>query len=733
MSALTWLFGLGALAVVFPLLFHLIRRTPKGNQPFGSLMFLRPSPPRLTKRSRLENLLLLALRMGALALIALAFMRPFFRNNVDLGMADAAGRKIAVLLDTSASMRRGDLWTQAIERVKKITGEATARDDVAVYAFDSQLTCHVPFGLKSSINSAETAGPVSLRLEELEPSWHRSNLGSALATLADEIDQQSDEADDPAKLQIIVISDMQSGSSTSALQSYAWPENVMLDVQRVELKKSKSNATLELLQADAAEPSDLRELVHVSNAKDSLTDQFTVSWATEKPGTEREVPFYVPAGSSKILRVARNEDSLKSNRLILKGDDAEFDNQFHVVPPNQQLLSIAYLGNEDRDDPDQMLYYFERCLFETPIRKVDILQYSSGDAQPPQSPADESPKQSAFTYLASDKPDLLVVTRPVTDAEQKSIDSYLADDGSVLIVLANEDLLASTQTWTGVDPDSRLTKPTTSGSSYAMIGEIDFEHPVFQPFAGPRLNDFTQIRFWQHLETKFQSDDAVNVIARFDDDSPAMWQTPSEKAVEENVNAHPGTVLTLATGWQPQISQLALSSKFLPIVNRMVDLAVTTPQVKDALLVGDTIELPAAYQRATVRCDSRSFKLDPDTPATEQTNQFTQPGVYQLSVDDGPSDSSTDPVSIAINVDPAESSTAIMPLEQLTAYGVNVGKQLDAAADAARQRKLQDQELENRQRLWKWLIIGAIALLIAETWLAGRTDRQSRATEFATE
>ena len=32
-------------------------------------------------------------------------------------------------------------------------------------------------------------------------------------------------------------------------------------------------------------------------------------------------------------------------------------------------------------------------------------------------------------------------------------------------------------------------------------------------------------------------------------------------------------------------------------------------------------------------------------------------------------------------------------------------------------------ELEGRQKLWRWLILGAIGVLIAETWLAGRVVR----------
>ena len=80
MSFLAPLYVAGALAIGLPILFHLIQRRPRGEKTFSSLMFLSASPPRLTRRSRLDNLLLLLLRAAALILIASAFARPFLRS-----------------------------------------------------------------------------------------------------------------------------------------------------------------------------------------------------------------------------------------------------------------------------------------------------------------------------------------------------------------------------------------------------------------------------------------------------------------------------------------------------------------------------------------------------------------------------------------------------------------------------------------------------------------------------
>ena len=75
MSFLAPLFLAGALAVGLPILFHLIRRTSREQTLFSSLMFLEPTPPRVTRRSRLENIILLLLRCLILCLLALGFAR----------------------------------------------------------------------------------------------------------------------------------------------------------------------------------------------------------------------------------------------------------------------------------------------------------------------------------------------------------------------------------------------------------------------------------------------------------------------------------------------------------------------------------------------------------------------------------------------------------------------------------------------------------------------------------
>ena len=106
MSFLAPLFLLGAAAIAGPILFHLIRRTTRNRTLFSSLRFLRQTPPRLTRKSRLENWLLLLLRCLALALLALAFSRPFFRQPTPPTSPDGPARR-TVAVGRTRTPRRG--------------------------------------------------------------------------------------------------------------------------------------------------------------------------------------------------------------------------------------------------------------------------------------------------------------------------------------------------------------------------------------------------------------------------------------------------------------------------------------------------------------------------------------------------------------------------------------------------------------------------------------------------
>ena len=78
LSFLSPLFLFGAAAAAVPIVLHLLKREPEARVRFSAVKLLKRAPVEHTQRRRLRELILLALRVTALVLLALAFARPFF-------------------------------------------------------------------------------------------------------------------------------------------------------------------------------------------------------------------------------------------------------------------------------------------------------------------------------------------------------------------------------------------------------------------------------------------------------------------------------------------------------------------------------------------------------------------------------------------------------------------------------------------------------------------------------
>jgi hypothetical protein len=178
MSFLYPLFLAGLAAVGVPIVLHLVRRHTRHRVTFSSLMFLRTTLPRFTSRSRIENLPLLMLRCIILCLLALAFSRPFFsRPAADRQVH--ANRRMVLLIDTSASMRRAGMWRKAIGEARSMLEDVSATDRVCVMSFDRQTQTLIGFEQWQSLEPARREAVAIEQISELSPGWAETVLGQA--------------------------------------------------------------------------------------------------------------------------------------------------------------------------------------------------------------------------------------------------------------------------------------------------------------------------------------------------------------------------------------------------------------------------------------------------------------------------------------------------------------------------------------------------------------------------
>jgi hypothetical protein len=667
MSFLAPLFLLGGLAVAAPILFHLIRRSARDRAQFSSLMFLSPTPPRTTRRRKLEHLWLLVLRCLCLLALAAGFARPFFAR--DNAPPDLAGtrRQLVILIDTSASMRRAGLWNKARGLAEGYLEKIAPADEVAVMTFDRQPRTVVSMTEWSSWPADQRAALAQERLAGISPGWMGTQLGPALIDAAGQFENNSNAGQPPGRRNVVLISDLQEGAKLDGLQGHEWPAGVRVTVERV-AEAQESNAGLEI-------PEQSTGSVRVTNSKDSRKEKFRLAWQGGGDATE----IYLPPGQTRTFPTPKLPAGMATGALQLSGDDANFDNISYFAAPEIQEAAICYLGADSADDPEKPLYYLQRVFPDSPRRRVKVVGPGLLN-------------QAGFA----------VVPGALSAAETAALRDWLAGGKSALLLLAGAQSGPVLAGLLGLS-DVQITE---AAGDYALLGEIDFKHPIFAPFDDPRYSDFTPIHFWKHRRWEIPASLNASVLAKFDDGSPALAQVAVGK----------GNLLVLASGWEPSDSQLAVSSKFPPLMETMLDWSGSGAPARFQFRTGDAIPSPHFSGDAVQwkKPDAQQRTL----PAGAAFAETDLPGIYVAAA--GGKER-----RFAVNLPLEESRVAPLSQDELARLGVPLGPAADEPVAATRlhQRQLRRAELENSQKLWRWFILAALAIACGEIILAGGLAR----------
>ena len=683
MSFLAPLYALGFLAVVAPIIFHLIRRRPKGEVPFSSVMFLTPSPPPPSSRRRFDQLLLLLLRAAALLLLGLAFMRPFLRQDAAAEPGEP-GRRVLVLIDTSASLRRANLWQRAVANAEAALAECRPADRVAVYAFDRTVRPVLGFAESDRLEPHQRVAVARDRVRQLNPTWGNTQLGLALVESASAVLEAGPGAP-AARGKVVLVSDAQQGARLTELAGFEWPAEVELDLRTV--VDDGGNAGLALLtdRAEAEAGGAAAPIrVRVTNSAGAKQEQFRLTWNTT-PDSVAEA--YVPPGESRVVKVPRPPVGAPPPTLKLTGDAHPFDNALYFAGAQRQELTVFFLGTDAATDPGGLLYFLERAWGETPERLVRVV------ARAPNAP---------LAWDEARHAPLVVLTGPPSAENAQVLDRYIRDGGVVLVVLT-----ARANTLPALAGASERAAEEAPEDRYALLQDIAFDHPLFAPLSGPQFGDFTKVNFWKHRRLTDQHLPGARVLARFDDGSPALLEKPHGK----------GRLVVLTSGWHPADSQLARSSKFVPLMTALLELRGGRSVTDTAYRVGDRVPVsPTSGVTGVRKPNGTVVALATGAGAFADTDQV---GTYTLETPAGTR-------SFAVNLDPTESLTATTPVETLEQFGCRLVRRGADAQQAESERQKQNAELERSQAIWRVLILVAIAVLLVETGLAGWRTRPNR-------
>ena len=686
MAFLAPLFLAALAALAAPVLLHMIQRQRTEVVEFPSLMFVRKIPFRSLRRQRIRHWLLLLMRCAALALLVAAFARPFLRSTA-LAVA-GGGREVVVLLDRSWSMAYGDRWDRARAAARGVVQDLGPEDRATVVRFDS--------GAEAGARSTNDRASLLAAVNEAEIGAATTRFGPPLQ-LAQGILEDSD----LPRLEVVLVSDFQRTGIDSAANTLLPPGTVLTPVGVADEEETQNVSVVGVsVQRDTFAGAERATVTaRLANRGSEPVERMRV--ALELNDFELEaLPAAVEAASVTSVTFApfTIEDTAMPVSVRAEADALPHDDVFHFLVSPGDVVSVLIVGSPGA--PEASLY-LERALaigsspsFAPVVRPVDELTVEDVEA--------------ASVVVLND------VGLPSGELGA-AITRFVEDGGGLWVVLGEQ------ARWPGGDfavLPGAVDEPADRDGRGGVLGFVDYTHPVFELFGNPRSGDLTTPRFFRYRPMELQADAAV--LARYDNGDVALAERPLGA----------GRVLVWTSTLDSFWSDVALKPIYLPLVHTTVEYLATYRPPTSWLTAGQVLDL-AQYPGADgldlaggslVVRDPTDDRVPMGSGGRDGRSGFidlVEPGFYEIRDLDA---EDVSVVRVAVNVDLAESSLAVADPQELVA-AVTGRAAGDRSVTAA--RVLPPEDLERRQTMWWYLLMGALGFLAAETVLSNRLSRRA--------
>ena len=701
MSFLAPLFLAGLAALAVPIFVHLINRERKEITEFPSLMFLQRIPYRSVRRQKIRDWLLFAMRCLALILLIAAFARPYLEKRfAQAGGALDSAREVVVLLDRSYSMGYGDRWSRARDEARSVIGGIGANDRLTLVAFaETPTALNQASADQGSLRAALDAATLSSRSTKYAPALK----------LATKILEESE----LARREVVLITDF---------QKVGWDghEEVVLppgtQLTNVDLSTSPAPnvavTSVELHRAMEAGRERVTAKARLTNTGDKPASGVAVTLALNDRELEKKSLTLAPnsAGTVTFTSVALPEGYTRG--VVAAGTDAmPQDNRFNFVLAPEQALSVLII--EPSDARASQSLYLSRALAigDRPLIRANVK------------------RSSAVTFADLAGRSLVVLNDapyPSGDVGRR-LRTFVEQGGGLLVILGQNSTPSS---FTGAAADL-LPGPVGAlvdrgVDRAASLTSLEYAHPIFELFSGPRSGDFTAARF--HRYRPLQLTSAAGVLARYDDGAPAV--------VEKPLGA--GKVVILTSTADLFWNDLAVQPVFLPFVHQLVRYTGSYADVRPWFTAGQVMEVgrsagrggangagpssaPGGADAADYVAESPSGETIRATAADDgYLVELEEQGFYTVRRVGAARGTER---TVAVNLDVSESDLSrVDPQELVAAVTPKTGDARSAALGAPPT----PEEQERRQTLWWYLLVGALLLLGAETILSNRLSRAAR-------
>ncbi|MGA3042360.1 MAG: BatA domain-containing protein, partial [Bryobacteraceae bacterium] len=566
----------GLVAVGLPVWLHLLRKHKTTPLPFASLMFFERRTQSSIKHRRLQYLLLLALRTLVVALLALAFARPFLNSRLT---ALAGGPKLTVLaIDNSFSMRDDDRLAHAKQEAAQVASRIGAGGKLQVLAFGSAV--HV-------------MGDAPAAIQTIEPTDTRSSyaeLSRALRSIA-----QSARMPVEAHL----FSDMQKSSLPANFADLRLGAGVRLIAHPVEGRRAP-NFAVESVNAPRRVYGSGKARVEATIAGYG-TEQAKRRVSLILNGRELDSKSVdVPAGGRAAAEFLPADLPFGLNRGEVRIDSADNlpgDDRFNFSVERAEARRVLFV-HEARNQRDAL-------YFRTALEAAAESAYAF-DAVPVEQSANLDPHKYAFVVLSD--------ISSLPPSFETALRGYVRAGGSLLVALGRESALRN-RVPIFDEPVVEARYYTRDGDRFQSAAWLDAGHPSIH-----NAQRWDDVKFYQAVRV---NPGTARVAARLGDETPLLL----EKQIGE------GRVLVFASTFDNISNDFPLHPAFVPFIEHTANYLARQEEGPSNYVVGAYLELrQAKEQGAAVEVldpnGARALTLDEATRA--QNMPLEMAGFYDV-------------------------------------------------------------------------------------------------------
>lgn len=725
---LSFLFALPLIAL--PVIIHLYRGRQRDVVNWGAMQFLAAATTKGRSMQRLEELLLMFLRVAAILALILALAQPMLRSSM---FGSSVDREVVLLLDNSLSMARtvenvaaGDLLT---EKALEIVADLSSGDTVQVMLASGGGQWLTAEGIP-----ADSVGKRQLTnlIEDIQPTLGSAKLLDCLQNIVNSEPQNS-----PSSRQVYVLSDSQSLSWQldatgawqqlgSAREKSAIPTAIEIVDCQLEVEAVNNLAVMKLeASRQLVRPDERVEFVaRITNLGDNSADKTIVEWLLDDEVFETSDLRSLAAGeSTQVTASLKHEDTgnfAVSARLQAE-DQIELDGQSSVVIEVSDQLPILVVHDLEADNArktaDQLFtaalgYEGEKAnewhaVYQPKLVSVDELDEIA------------LPKYRAVVMLSLTQ---------LTDKTHERLQDFVRAGGGLWVALG--DLVnreAFNRFWYddggGLSPISleTLVSVQDTNTPPGAIHPPERDHPATMQLANTTQLDIDQVRltdYWQ-LVHQGEDDREAWVLLESGDGSPLV--------VENFVGE--GRVLVQAFPLGLEWTNLPQLKSYVVMIHDWLDYLTAPAMARYNLEPGQAIAAPLPAD-----ADATSAKLV--TPAGEEVTLATSgseesglvrysqtqlPGLYRLNFD-----AAGKAISLPFYVsrDANESQLGSLATEEQTKLTELAGLQFDGQETEVTSAVTNIEPRPKAEPIWGALLLALLGLLVGEQLLSNWLARQ---------